>query len=331
MKSAVLKKYRSALVIEEYQSENLQVDQVRIKTAYAGISFTDRIIQDGLYKYQRKNMPLPYIPGFEASGVIVEVGEMISELSVGDKVVVLQRSGCFSSEIITKETNVIKIPQSTDLAWAASLPVNFFTAAHCLYNIVNIFPGSNLVVTSAAGGVGGMLVQLASPTHTVFGLVGTEQKKNYVRLLGAHETLTYDEFFKGSQPVDVILVSSGDNLDRYYKKLTTNGKMIMYGFHSLVPKNIKNIIPSIYLYCTLPSFKPFNLVYTNKSISGFNIIHLEPQSAEFLFIKQQFLHLLDTNTMPNKHALRVYDLYAINQALSDLAAGSTVGKVIVKF
>jgi NADPH:quinone reductase-like Zn-dependent oxidoreductase len=61
-------------MIEDGQSNELEANEVRIKTAYAGVSFTDKIIQDGLYKYQRENMPLPYIPGFEASGVVTEVG-----------------------------------------------------------------------------------------------------------------------------------------------------------------------------------------------------------------------------------------------------------------
>jgi NADPH:quinone reductase-like Zn-dependent oxidoreductase len=252
-------------------------------------------------------------------------------LFVDDSVVVLQRSGCFSSEIITQSECVIKISNNTDLLWAASLPVNFFTASHALSNIVHIFPSSDVLITSAAGGVGGMLTQLASGSHRVTGLVGSEQKKDYVSKLGAQVALTYQEFYEQECMFDVIFISSGDNLGEYYRRLKPNGKIIMFGFHSIIPRGIKTIARSIYSYCNLPTFKPFDLVYKNKTVSGFNIIHLQPASREFQCIKKQFSQFLDENRMPANHTVSSYHLHHINQALSDLAAGSTVGKVVIKF
>lgn len=331
MKSALLEKYRSALIIKEFQSKTLGAFEVRIKTAYAGISFTDVIIQQGLYKYQRIHMPLPYVPGFEASGTVIEVGSQVSEFSVGDKVVVLQRSHCLSSEIVTKCENIIKVLDGTDLAWAASLPVNFFTASHALHNIVNIFPGSDMLVTSAAGGVGGMLTQLAVVNHSVTGLVGRQEKKDYVRKLGAHKVCTQDEFFTEDDTFDVIFVSSGKDLNQYYKKLNTNGKLIVYGFHSMVPQGAKSIFSAILSYIKLPKFNPFNLVYENKTISGFNIIHLDSHSKEFQYIKKQFLDFLATGVMSKKQKIHSYVVEDVNQALADLAKGSVEGKVVIKF
>lgn len=331
MRSVVLQKYRSPLVLVEESVIELKNNEIRIKTAYAGISFTDRIIQQGLYKYQRIHMPLPYVPGFEASGTVIEVGSQVSGFSVGDKVIVLQRSHCFSSEIVAQCEHVIKIPDDTDLAWAASLPVNFFTASHALHNIVNIFPNSDVLVTSAAGGVGGMLTQLAVVNHSVTGLVGRQEKKDYVRKLGAHKVCTQDEFFAEDDTFDVIFVSSGKDLNQYYKKLNTNGKLIVYGFHSMVPQSEKSIFSAIFSYIKLPKFNPFNLVYENKTISGFNIIHLDPHSKEFQYIKKQFLDFLATGVMPKKQKIHSCVVEDVNQAFVDLASGAVEGKVVIEF
>jgi len=331
MKSAVLRTYRSDLVINETGSRKIDLTEVRIKTAYAGVSFTDRIIQQGLYKYQRQHLPLPYVPGFEASGIIVEVGKSVPGFTIGDKVVVLQRSGCFSSEIIAQPENIIKLPPDTDLAWAASLPVNFFTASHALDNIVKVFPESDILITSAAGGVGGMLIQLGSKEHNVTGLVGNQVKKEYVRQLGANVVLTYEEFFQSDQTFDLIVVASGKDLDKYQSRLKKNGKIVIYGFHALVPRGIKSLFNVIVAYCKLPSLKPFDLVYENKTVSGFNIIHLSPEGNEFCSIKRHFVKLLDIGAMPNLHKVQVYELEDINKALKDLASGGTKGKVVIKF
>lgn len=330
MRSVVLKKYRSALSVEAQQPKELQPNQVRIKTAYASVSFTDVIIQKGLYKYQRKHIPIPYTPGFEASGTIIEVGNLVNDFSIGDTVVVLQRSGCLSSEIVTPVVNVIKVPRNTNLAWAASLPVNFFTASHALSNIVKLFPNSNVLVGSAAGGVGGMLVQLASREHQVIGLVGSDDKKDYVHTLGAQKVMTYNEFFSQDQSADAMFISSGDHLNEYYKRLTTNGKMVMYGFHSMVPQSVWDIPKAFLTYCKSSKFLPFSLVYTNKTVSGFNLINLETSSAEFEFCKNEFLTLLDAGMMPSQHNIRTYDLSDINKALDDLATAAKIGKFVMK-
>ncbi len=331
MKSIILHQYRSPLIIKERESRDMGDNEVRIKTAYSGLSFTDRIIQKGLYKYQRQHMPAPYTPGFEASGHIIEVGKNVVNLSVGDSVVVLQRQGCLSSEIVADKASVIKIPKDFDMAVAASLPVNFFTASHALNNIVKIFPNSRLLVTSAAGGVGGMLVQLASKQHRVTGLVGLVDKIKYVKKLGAEEAYTYKDFETKSNQFDVILTASGKDIERDLKRLSVNGKIIIYGFHSMVPKSLRGVADAVFNYFKLPNIKPFNLVYKNKTVSGFNIIHLDTESKEFVSSKEDFHALLEKGSLPNLHKIHEYAVEDINTALADLSGGKLTGKIVIKF
>jgi NADPH:quinone reductase-like Zn-dependent oxidoreductase len=331
MKSVILEKYRSELVIKDIESAVIDDNEVRIKNAYAGLSFTDRIIQQGLYKYQRQHMPIPYVPGFEASGHILEVGNKVVGLSVGDSVTVLQRQGCLNSEIIANHENVMRIPKEMDMALAASLPVNFFTASHALNNIVKIYPNSRLLISSAAGGVGGMLTQLASRQHCVTGLVGSQEKVDYVKTLGAYEACTYREFFNEAKKFDVILTASGEDIEDYIERLDVNGKIIIYGFHAMVPRNLRGALGALFNYFKMPSISLSNLVYENKTVSGFNIIHLDTTSKEFKSTKKQFLDLLEAGDMPNRQRIHEYGFKEINTALDDLADGKLCGKVVIKF
>jgi len=331
MKAVVIQKYRSPVVVNDLMPAQINEFQVRIKTAYAGLSFTDRIIQQGLYSYQRKHMRLPYTPGFEASGIVIEVGKSVSSFKVGDRVIVLQRLGCLCSEIITEPDSLIKLPNEIDLSWAASLPVNFFTASHALNNIVKIFPNSNLLVTSAAGGVGGMLIQLASEGHSVTGLVGKDEKKQYVSELGAQSAYTYSEFFKQNKKFDVIFVASGEDLKEYVDRLNKNGKMIVYGFHSMVPKNFKGVLSALLSYLQLPSVNIFRMVYQNKTISGFNIICLDSNGVEFQAVKKHLVERLANGNLPNRHKIQVYGLNRVNDAYNEIASGNTQGKVVIEF
>lgn len=155
MISLRLEKHKTPLVLRETPSSELKSGEVRIKTSYAGLSFTDLIIQKGFYKYQKNHLPLPYTPGFEAAGEVIETYNTTNNCRVGDKVLVLRPYGCFSSEIVARETEIILMPRETDLKWAASLPVNFFTAYHAVYQQVAIPPRQRILIGSAAGGVGG--------------------------------------------------------------------------------------------------------------------------------------------------------------------------------
>jgi NADPH:quinone reductase-like Zn-dependent oxidoreductase len=284
-----------------------------------------------LYKYQKEHLPLPYIPGFEASGTVIEVGQEITEYNEGDKVVVLQKSGCFSNEIITKKEQLIMIPYETDLALAASLPVNFFTAFHALNNIVKVFPNSKLLIASAAGGVGGLLVQLASDRHRITGLVGDLGKKEYVDKLGADEVYSYEELPDIKSNFDLVFLASGENINEYLSKLSKNGKLLLYGFHAMVPRRKKDVAKSLWNYFTLPDIRLFDLVYGNKTVAGFNIIKFDTESVEFKGCKEAFEGLAASGILPNQHKINIYKPQDLIDGIDIFSQGTMVGKVVIEF
>lgn len=330
MQKLVLEAYNQPLVLRETTSEVLLPNQIRVKTAFSGLSFTDSIIQKGLYKYQKKHWLLPCTPGFEASGVVSEVGIDIKDTAVGDNVAAFTHFGCFAEEIIVTEAEIMKVPHETDLAWVASLPVNFFTAYHALNQLVVLPPHGRVLVESAAGGVGGMLVQLASKHHEVVGLVSNEEKRCYVKHLGAETVATYRELATLGQ-FDAIFTAEGSRLDAFRQQLRPGGKLICYGFHELVPTTTLAWLRSIALYLQLPRFKVGDLVHHNQTISGFNIIHLQHNSWQYQEAKEAFCDLLAAGRQGTQHEVPVFSVNDYQKAFAALEDRSRVGKVVLRW
>jgi synaptic vesicle membrane protein VAT-1 len=328
MKRLILKKYHSFSLVEESTLNTLANTEVKIKTAFAGLSYTDIIIKRGWYAYQQKHMPLPYTPGFEASGRVIAVGKEVTSVKPGDKVVVMQRSGCFAYEIVTDEKSVIVLPDHYDLAYAASLPVNFFTAWHALNNIVVIFPNSRVLVTSAAGGVGGMLVQLSSHDHEVTAVVGSEEKIAYVKKLGAQEAYTYQNMLS-SNTFDVIFCATGENMRRYKDMLAPGGKLIVYGFHALVPTGVAKIFNSLKKYLILPKVDMLAMVYNNQTFVGFNIIQLSTDSPSYKRAREAFSALLHSKQL--EHSITIFPVEKYAEAFLKLEDRSSKGKILLSF
>jgi len=134
---------------------------VRIALRAAALNFADLLQLQGLY--QEKQSP-PFIPGSEASGVVLEIGRDVRTVSVGDPVVVVTRRS-FATEIVADESTVIKLPPhlpEDELEAAAGMPVAFGTALLALKYRAQLKPGQTVLIPGgAAGGVGLAAVQIA--------------------------------------------------------------------------------------------------------------------------------------------------------------------------
>lgn len=334
MQKILLYKYgnkNSYKYIDILEKEELLAGQIRVDIKYIGISFTDLIIKKGFYKYQRDNYPLPFCQGFEFSGVISEIFNNEKEYSIGDEVFGLVKFGCFANEIVVNKSNIIKVPKTYSLKEVVTLPVNFFTAYHALCNIVKIKDNSTVMIYSAAGGVGGMILQLSK----IFGyktvaIISDKKKEMYVKSLGADLILcnnVLDNLKKNNIKVDIVFDSNGTfNLSEFNKVLSLNSKIVVFGFNSLLTKNIfKNILN----YFSLIKPKIFDLVYNNITVSGFNIIKFTNDSDYFNETKNKLQKYLNEKKLIIPE-IREYHFSEIEKAVESLSDRNNFGKVIVK-
>ena len=231
--------------------------QVRIKVAAAGVNFADLLKTRG--QYQEKADP-PFVPGNELAGEIMELGDGVDNLTVGDRVVCLSRGGAYASESVADAAACLKLPAaaaSRDLAEAAALLVNYGTAHLALTTRGNLQAGETVLVTAAAGGVGLATVELAKQmgASRVIAAAGSEEKLSISYTKGADAGIVYTgldgKAFRGQLKeasgkggIDVVVdMAGGDLLEPAVRSLNWNGRAVVVGFAAgSIPKIPANIL-----------------------------------------------------------------------------------------
>ena len=125
--------------------------QVRIDIKAAALNFADTLIIEG--KYQEKP-PFPFTPGFECAGTVAELGDGVTHLVPGQRVMALAPKGAFCTGTVTDASAVIPLPDGMDFAEGAAFPVAYGTSHIGLVDRGRLQAGETLLVVGAGGGVG---------------------------------------------------------------------------------------------------------------------------------------------------------------------------------
>ena len=175
------------LALEEYVLGDLPPNYARIRVEYAGVNFLDVYHRRGDYK-----QALPILPGMEGSGVVMNVASGESRLAVGDRVAWCLHAGSYSESIDVPVTKLVRLPSSIDLQTAAAAMMQGVTAHFLTHSTYPVQSGDTVLVHAAAGGVGGLVVQLAKRCGArVIATASTEEKQAAARSQGANEVINY--------------------------------------------------------------------------------------------------------------------------------------------
>jgi NADPH:quinone reductase len=160
-----------------------------VRVRYAGVNFIDVYHRTGLYP-----KPLPFTPGVEGAGVVEAVGPGVEDVAVGDRVAWALHPGSYAEAAVVPSWRLARVPDALSLDVAAALMVQGMTAHYLIEGSYALGPDDVALVHAAAGGVGLLLVQLASQAGaTVIGTCSTEEKAERVRGAGAHHVIRYTE------------------------------------------------------------------------------------------------------------------------------------------
>jgi NADPH:quinone reductase len=160
-----------------------------VRVRYAGVNFIDVYHRTGLYP-----KPLPFTPGVEGAGVVEAVGPGVEDVAVGDRVAWALHPGSYAEAAVVPSWRLARVPDALSLDVAAALMVQGMTAHYLIDGSYALGPNDVALVHAAAGGVGLLLVQLASQVGaTVIGTCSTEEKAERVRVAGAHHVIRYTE------------------------------------------------------------------------------------------------------------------------------------------
>ncbi|WP_224361739.1 quinone oxidoreductase family protein [Hyalangium versicolor] len=229
------------LRLEEVPEPQPGSGEVQLSVHAAGVNFADTERRRGLYDAK---VPLPRILGSEAAGIVADVGPGVDKALVGKRVVAWTVAS-YAERAIAPVSSLVALPDTVPFDVAAAVPVQGLTAYHLLRTVGQVQEGQSVLIHAAAGGVGGLAVQLAKAAGMrVFGTVSSEAKARLVRELGADEVIRYDhedvvaEVHQrtGGRGVDLVLDAVGASTwAASLAALAPFGHLVSYGSASGPP------------------------------------------------------------------------------------------------
>jgi NADPH2:quinone reductase len=235
-----------ALRIEDIALPLLGAGQARVRIRAAAVNFPDILTVQGKYQHRPE---LPYVPGAEGAGDVIEVGDGVTNVKPGDRVIV-GGLGCFAEETQVAATALRPIPNGADYATAAGFTAAYLTAYVGLVRRAQIAKGEWLLVHGAAGGVGLAAVDLGKALGArVIATASTEEKRKFLNSYGADHVLPSSGFredvktLTGGVGADVIYDPvGGDVFDESTRCIAFDGRLLVVGFTSgRIPTVLVNI------------------------------------------------------------------------------------------
>jgi len=208
--------------------------QALVRIAATGVNFIDVYFRIGLYKAD-----LPVTLGNEAAGTVEAVGPEVAEVAVGDRVAYAMTRGSYAEFAVVPAIQLVKIPDDVDFQTAAAAMLQGMTAHYLTHSTYPLKKGDTCLVHAAAGGAGGLTVQMAKMLGArVFGTVSTEEKARIARDHGVDEAILYTQQdfeaevkrLTGGRGVDVVYDSVGKTtFEKSLNSLRPRGLLALFG------------------------------------------------------------------------------------------------------
>lgn len=237
------------LAIKDLPSPAPGPGQVLIDVKASAVNFPDALIVQGLYQTKP---PRPFSPGLELSGIVKEIGEGVTDIAVGDRVIALPGSGGFAEECLASVEKVTPLPPDLDFDIGAAFSLTYGTSLHALKDCGKLKNGETLLVLGAAGGVGSAAVEIGKVLGArVIAAASSDEKLALCKQLGADETINYgrEDMRKrlrdltSNQGVDVVYDPVGGSYSETALRATAwHGRFLVVGFATgEIPKIALNL------------------------------------------------------------------------------------------
>lgn len=293
--------------------------QLLVRVEAVGINFIDVYFRRGLYKVAA----YPYVPGLEAAGTVLAVGDEVTDFHVGDRVAASNFLGCYAEMALVPADRAVPVPTAVDLKAAAAVLLQGMTAHYLVESTYPLAPGQRCLVHAAAGGVGLLLCQLARRRGArVIATVSSEEKAKLARAAGAEEVVDYtvQDFVQevarwtGGAGLDVVYDSVGrSTFDSSLRCLAPRGTLVLYGQSSgpVPPLDPQILAQSGSLFLTRPVLGHYTR--TREEL-------LSRANDLFSWMAAGALEVKIGRTLPLVEAARAHEL---------LESRATVGKVLL--
>ncbi len=309
------------LVVGDVPLPDPKAGEVRLRVRAAGVNFPDALIVQRKYQLQP---PLPFVPGTEVAGTVDAVGEGVTHLKDGDRVVAFVGIGGFAQYVCADARQVAPLPAGISDEVAAAFTLTYATSHHALIDRAQLKSSETLLVLGAGGGVGLAAVEIAKVIGArVLAAASTDEKLAAAHAHGADALINYSQLelrdaiktLTQGKGVDVIYDPvGGDYTETALRSIAWRGRLLVVGFAN-------GPIPQI----------PANLLLL-KGASAVGVFWGEfakrEPAANALMLQSLFGWLGQGKLKP--HVSRVVGLNEVPQVLEDLLDRRVVGKVVVR-
>ncbi len=322
MKAIFVHKFglENPMILEEIDIPKPKSGQLLVKLGASGVNPSDVATRSG-QSHHSSHMKTPYIPGLEAAGEIIELGDEVKEFHVGQRVFGRCLGGSYSEFVCLDASVASVLPDSYSFEEGAGITLPLRTAWNALVIKAKVTPGETVLVQGGAGGVGMATIQLARAMGCrVFATVSSSKKASFCTKLGATETINYKEedfiekcleLTKGLG-VDVIVeTAANENFHLDLKAIKVNGRIVLMG--AGLGKNPR------------ADFLVSDMIEKDARIFGITGVNL---AKKMPFIVPKFSSLLEKGTI-KFHVDKVFSLEHANDAHKLMLNGNFLGKLVL--
>jgi NADPH2:quinone reductase len=223
--------------VQEIDIDAPDKNQVLIEVKSASLNFPDALMIEGRYQVRP---PLPFSPGMDLAGIVRQVGEHVTHVSPGDRVIAFSGVGAFAEMCLADKEKVVPMPEGMSFDHAAAYGITYATAIHAFVDCGKLKPDETVLVLGAAGGVGLAAIEVAKAMGArVIAAAATDEKLEQCRKMGADSTINYnDENLRartleltGGKGVDVVCDPvGGDFTMDAFRATAWGGRLLVIGF-----------------------------------------------------------------------------------------------------
>ncbi|GIZ52595.1 NADPH:quinone oxidoreductase family protein [Noviherbaspirillum aridicola] len=309
------------LVVEELPDVAPGPGQVAIDVHAAGVNFPDVLIIQNKYQFKPE---LPFTPGSELSGVVRAVGEGVTHLKAGDKVLAFVSQGAFQQQVAVPAKAVMPMPPGLDFDTAAAVTLTYGTSHHAVVDRAQLKAGETMLVLGAAGGVGLAAIEIGKALGArVIAAASTDEKLAICKEHGADAIINYStedlrEAIKaatdGKGPDVIYDPVGGIYAEPAFRSIGWRGRYLVIGFaNGEIPK----------LPLNLPLLKGASIV----GVFWGEFARREPK-ANAAAMQELMRWMAEGKVRP--HISGRYALAETPQALNDMAARKVTGKIVIQ-
>ncbi|RVT61597.1 quinone oxidoreductase family protein [Niallia taxi] len=277
---------KEVLKLMEVPDPLIHEQEIIVRTKAIGVNYADIYRRKGNYHLEGEP---PYILGYEGAGIVEAIGAGVKDINIGDRIAFADVPYANAELVAVPFDKAIPVPNDITFEEAAAVLLQGLTAGYLTADSFNVKQGDFVVVHSAAGGVGQLLVQLAKlKGAVVIAIASTSEKVAAAKKAGADHTLTYDGDWTASvkkltdnKGADVVYDAVGATLMQSFEAAKTGGTVVFYGMAGGDP----------------PLIDPRMLMDTSKTLTGGDLWNVLQTRADRISRSGELFQLMAANRL----------------------------------